>query len=253
MSDLFDGRPPSDPERTVRASNAMVLPKRFYKAVGYAADGDGFVLQVDGRSVRTPAKSILRVPKRAIADALVAEWDAQTTFIDPATMPLTRLVNSAIDGVAREPDSVRDEILRYAETDMLCYRAADPERLVAIQDEMWSPLIRWMHERYGARFILVEGIVYNQQNIETRSAVSKAIGKPDSLQLAALSTVTTLTGSTILALALRDRRLTTEEAWAAAHVDEDFEFSLWGEDDEANLRRAARFREMQAAALVLAA
>lgn len=253
MSDIFDDLPPVDPERAVRQSTAMVLPKRFYKAADHAADGGGFVLRVDGRPVRTPAKGVVRVASDAVAAALADEWNAQAAFIDPATMPLTRLVNSAIDGVARDPGPVREEIVRYAGTDLLCYRAAGPEHLVEIQDTLWSPLIHWMHEAYGARFVLAEGVIYVAQYPETLAAVDAALGDPGSLELAALSAVTTLTGSAILALALRDGRLSTEEAWAAAHVDEDFEISLWGEDAEATARRAARYREIQAAALVLPA
>jgi len=252
MSDIFDpvGDAPRDPMRS--AERPRALPKRFYERADYEADGDGFVIRLDGKPVRTPAKSVLRVTSRAVAEALAAEWTAQQTYIDPATMPLTRLVNSAIDGVALAPDAVRAEIVRYAGTDLLCYRAADPERLVCRQDEVWSPLIDWMRERFGVRFLLAEGIVPIEQFPETLEAVDRALGDPDPLRLAALSTVNALTGSAILTLALLHGRITAAEAWEAAHVDEDFEIGLWGEDSEATARREARWQEMSAAALVLA-
>jgi chaperone required for assembly of F1-ATPase len=124
-------------------------------------------------------------------------------------------------------------------------------RLVERQDEIWTPLIEWMHERFGARFLLAEGIVHVEQFPETLATVDAALGDPDPLALAALNTVNALTGSAILTLALLHGRLTAEEVWAAAHVDEDFELELWGDDKEAAARREARWREMQAAALVL--
>ncbi len=254
MSDPFDigpeGHEPRDPMRSAEA--ARPLPKRFYTEAGYEPDAEGaFVIRLDGRSVKTPAKRMLAVAREPVAAAIAAEWAAQGTVIDPATMPLTRLANSAIDGVAGNAAAVRAEILNYAGTDLLCYRAANPERLVTLQDEAWNPLIDWMHERFGARFLLAEGIIHVEQFPETIAAVDAALGDPDPLELAALSTINTLTGSAILALAVLHGRLTAAEAFAAAHVDEDFEISLWGEDDEASARRAARWREMQAAALVL--
>ncbi len=254
MSDLFDigpeGHEPRDPMRSAEA--ARPRPKRFYAEAGYALGGDGtFVIRLDGKPVKTPAKRVLAVHGEAAAAAIAAEWAAQGAVIDPATMPLTRLANSAIDGVAGNAAAVRAEILNYAGSDLLCYRAGDPERLVQLQDEAWNPLIDWMHERFGARFLLAEGIVHVTQFPESIAAVDAALGDPDPLELAALSTINTLTGSAILTLAVLHGRLTAAEAWATAHIDEDFEISLWGEDDEASARRAARWREMQAAALVL--
>ncbi len=256
MSDLFDigpdGHEPRDPMRSAQAPRP--LPKRFYAEVSAERGEDGlFAIRLDGRPVKTPARAVLAVADEAVAEAIVAEWRVQEGVIDPASMPLTRLANSAIDGVAPDPAAVRAEILNFAGTDLLCYRADGPERLVALQEEHWTPLIDWMDERFAARFILAEGVMHVAQFPETIEAADLALGDPDVLALAALSTITTLTGSAILALAVLHGRLTASEAWAAAHVDEDYEISLWGEDDEATARRAARWREMQAAALVLAA
>lgn len=236
---------------SMSSDRAASLPKRFYERAAYAETEGGFALMLDGRTARTPAKNRLIVSREAVAAALAEEWNAQEIVIDPAIMPLTRLVNSAIDGVARDPLPVREEIVRYAGTDMLCYRAADPQKLVAIQNRLWSPLIRWIDQTYGTRFLLAEGVMHVEQFPETLAAFDAALGDPDMLELAALSVVTTLTGSAILALALRDGRVDLDEAWTVAHADEDFEISLWGEDDEAMIRRAIRYKEIEAAALLL--
>lgn len=257
MSGLFDGPDDTDGprDRMRSAERARPLPKRFYETVDYALteDGESFVVRLDGKPVRTPAKAYLAVSQQPIAAVLVEEWEAQKDFINPATMPMTRLVNSAIDGVARVPHEVKAEIVRYAGNDLLCYRAANPDRLPQLQDMAWSPLVRWMDERFGARFVLTEGVVHVEQFPEALEAVERAIGNPDPVSLAALSTVNALTGSAILALAVAYGRLSAEEAWAAAHVDEDFQISLWGGDDEAEARRAARWQDMRTAGLVLAA
>jgi chaperone required for assembly of F1-ATPase len=168
-------------------------------------------------------------------------------------MPVTRLANSTVDGVANTVDETRAEVLRYAGSDLLCYRAIAPERLVALQEEKWGPLIDWMQKRFQARFMLAAGIVHVEQFPETIAAVDQAIGELDAYRIAALNTVTTLTGSAILAVAVLHGHLSAEEGWSLAHIDEDYQISLWGEDEEAGARREARWREMQAAALVLAA
>jgi chaperone required for assembly of F1-ATPase len=228
------------------------LPKRFYKSAEAAKQDGGFGILLDGRAVRTPAKNIVTVPGEKLALALAEEWNAQVEVIDPGKMPLTRLVNSAIDGVAREQEAVRAEIVKYAASDLLCYRAEAPQRLVENQRAKWDPVLDWAGEALGARFRLAEGIVFVDQPVEALEAVAAVLSRLDIFRLAAASVVTTLTGSALLALALLEKRLSVEEAWAAAHVDEDWNAELWGEDEEAAERRARRFEEMKAAARIIA-
>lgn len=241
----------SDTEGPMQRAQRLMrpeLPKRFYKSADAAKQEDGFGILLDGRPVRTPAKNVVMVPRERLALALAEEWNAQAEVIDPEKMPLTRLINSAIDGVSREKDAVRAEILKYAASDLLCYRAGGPDRLVERQRVHWDPVLDWMDERFKAPFKLAEGIVFVEQPAESLDAVAAALEPLDVFRLSAASVVTTLTGSALLALALLENRLSVAEAWAAAHVDEDWNVELWGEDEEAAERRARRLKEMEAAA-----
>ena len=168
-------------------------------------------------------------------------------------MPLTRIVNAAIDRVAEEMPAVRASIVSHAGSDLICYRADGPEGLVKAQEAAWGPLVAFAREALGARLILAEGIVHARQTEAALAAVARALAAYDPLALAAIHTVTTLTGSGVIALAVARGRLTPEAAWAAAHVDEDWQMSLWGRDEMALAHRAARFKEMAAAALILRA
>jgi chaperone required for assembly of F1-ATPase len=201
--------------------------------------------------MRTPAKRELALPSKALAEALAAEWEAQGDRIDPATMPLTRLVNSALDGVAGREAEVRAEIAKYAVSDLLCYRAEGPSELVRRQAVAWDPILAWAREALGARLSTAQGIVPVAQPEAATRAIESGLARLDPLALAAHHVMTTLTGSALLALAHGHRRLTAEEAWAAAHVDEDWQISQWGEDAEAKARRDRRWSEMQAASRLL--
>jgi chaperone required for assembly of F1-ATPase len=227
-------------------------PKRFYQAASVDGAGPAFRVLLDGRPVRTPAKRELAVPARALAEALAAEWDAQGERIEPASMPLTRLVNSAIDGVAGREAEVRADIARYAGSDLLCYRAEGPAELVHRQTEAWDPVLAWARETLGARFVLGQGIVPVAQPQTATAAIEGALAGLDAFALAAHHTIVTLTASALLALALARGRLTADETWAAAHVDEDWQIGQWGEDTEAKARRERRWAEMRAASRLLA-
>ncbi|MFD1702090.1 ATP12 family chaperone protein [Methylopila henanensis] len=227
------------------------LPKRFYDVAGVLEREDGFVVALDGKAVVTPARAPLALPTAALADAVAAEWAAQVEVIDPATMPLTRLANAAIDGVARARSEVAEDIVKYAGSDLVCYRADGPERLVERQRLSWDPVLAFARDDLGARFVLAEGVMFVDQSDETIEAVRCAIRRHDDVfTLAALHTMTTLTGSALLALGVLRGVHTVEEAWSAAHVDEDWNVELWGQDHEAQARRAARWLEMRAAALM---
>jgi chaperone required for assembly of F1-ATPase len=241
---------------TDKVTAARPLLKRFYKAVTVAEPGaqgpDGFRILLDGKTVRTPAKAVLAVPARALAAAIAAEWEAQREHIDPATMPLTKLVNSAIDGVRGREAVVREDIAKYAASDLLCYRASSPEPLAHRQAELWDPVLAWSRDELGLPLVVVEGIMPVAQPEAATAALARALAGYNAFALAALHVMTTLTGSALLALAHARGRLDVEAAWAAAHVDEDWQIAKWGEDTEAKARRQRRWAEMQAASRLLA-
>ena len=228
------------------------LPKRFYKSAEAAREEDGYTVHLDGRPVRTPAKTPLNVPSEALALALAAEWNAQAEVIDPASMPLTRIVNSTIDGVARDVDAVREEIVRYSGSDLICYRADSPERLVERQRLNWDPILDWTSTELGAEFLATEGIQFVEQPEASREVIRATLSKLNEFQVAGLSVVTTLTGSALIALAVLKGRLDSAEAWRLAHVDEDWNIELWGEDEEARKRGEGRVKEMEAAVRLIA-
>lgn len=252
ISDLTPKRGEAiDPVELARRDQQKHLPKRFYETASATPKDGGFVLTLDGRPARTPAGSPLAVPTEALAQALVAEWQGVGEFIDPAAMPITRIVNSALDGVAREVEAVREEIVKYAGSDLLCYRAGDPQSLAAEQMASWDPVLDWVRDHWDVRFSLAEGVMFVAQSETTLAAVRERVAEvPAPLRLAGLHVMTTLTGSALLALAVLHGRLSAEEAWAAAHVDEDHQIRAWGSDAEAMARRDRRWKEMRAAATV---
>jgi chaperone required for assembly of F1-ATPase len=240
-----------DPMRAARNAARAGLPKRFYDEAEIAESDGGFVLALDGRLARTPAKALLKVGTRKLAEAMVEEWNLQRDTIDPATMPITKIVNSAIDGVSRETSAVAADIVRYAASDLLSYRAGEPEVLAQRQHEAWDPLLVWAGADLGATLAVGTGVIFVPQPADALEAIARAVAPLDPVRLAALHVVTTLTGSAVLALAVARRRLEPESAWAAAHIDEDYQAELWGADEEAQERRAARWREMEAASRIL--
>lgn len=242
------------PDPVAAAQQAMrnALPKRFYERAEVLEKDGLFHVALDGRTARTPARKPLAVTSRTVAEALAREWEAQREVVDPARMPLTRLVNSALDGVEDQQEAVRAEMLRYAGSDALCYRAGEPEALVARQNEIWGPILRAGEQALGARFVLAEGVVFTEQSAQVLDAVARRLETiPAPLPLAGAHSVMTLTGSTVLALALADGRIDADETWNAAHLDEDYQIGIWGQDEEAQERRASRRREFDAAVLLL--
>lgn len=245
------GSDPADFARRVREHPAKPKPRRFYKEVQVQEEPEGFAIALDHRPIRTPALSALRLPNRASAEAIAAEWRAQGDRIDPASMPLTKLANTAIDRVRGHEPRVADEIVAYAGSDLLCYRAASPARLAARQTAEWDPPLGWAVQHLGARLVCVAGIVHHPQSEAAMAAIAEYLRTLDEFRLAAVHNITTLTGSAVLAAALTEGAMTADAAWAAAHVDEDWQIEQWGRDAEADARRAASEREFRAAVRLL--
>ena len=227
------------------------LPKRFYKEVGVGAVGDGFAVTLDGRSPRTPGQKPVVVPSEPLAAAMAAEWAAQGEFIDPETMPTVRLVNAAIEAGDERAQAFRDEIVKYAGNDLLLYRADTPRELVAEQERLWEPALVKIARHFGGGFQPTIGIVHQAQPAATLARLAAALADEALIPLLAMLSITGITGSGLLTLALRHGLLTAEEVWLAAHVDEDHNIRLWGEVAEAMERRQKRRRDYDAAVAVL--
>ncbi len=244
---------PSDPPipGIIKDTMRQPLPKRFYKEVTAEPRNGAFAVLLDDRPVRTPKKAFLQVVTLQLAEAMAVEWAAQESEINPARMPLTRLVNTAIDGVTGREAEVAAEIVQYAGTDLLCYRAAGPAALVERQAKAWDPIITWAEKSIGGRFILAEGIVHVTQPSATLDKLAAKLSGKNAFALSALHVMTTLTGSALLALAAAEGVVPVDAAWAAAHIDEDYQIEKWGTDFEAEHRRAVRWRDMEAASMLL--
>ena len=163
-------------------------------------------------------------------------------------MPVTRLVNTAIDGVATDTQAVLEDVLRFSSSDLVFYRADSPDALVHRQAEAWDPIIDWARSTLGARFFLAEGVMHVEQPREAIAAVGVHLRqREEPFRLAALHVITSITGSALLALAFEAGAIDAEAVWAAAHVDEDWNIEHWGLDEEAAARRAFRKRDMMGA------
>jgi chaperone required for assembly of F1-ATPase len=253
MRELFEDIPVVDPRESARRGARPGLRRRFYDKASIATEVDSrYAVRLDDKPVRTPGRRLLAAPTLDLAQAIAAEWDAQRDMIDPAKMPLTRLANAIIDGVSDAPLPVCEEIGKYLASDLLFYRAGTPPGLVERQARHWDPIVRWAAEALSARFILGEGIVHVVQPEPALAAARAAIPDDDPWRLGAAHVVTTLTGSALIALAMMRGQLSVDAAWQAAHLDEDWNMEQWDRDELALERRAFRFAEFQAAAIVLA-
>jgi chaperone required for assembly of F1-ATPase len=222
--------------------------RRFYKDVSVTAERG---ITLDGRPVRTPSKAPLLLPTAAMADAVAEEWRAQGDKIDPRSMPMTGLANAAIDRVATDPVSFAATLAVFAESELLCYRAEEPEPLVSRQAKEWDPMLAWARARYDVGFGIVAGIMHQPQPAETLSRLGDAVATRSDFELAALNPLVTISGSLVLALAVLEREMDADTAFATAHLDELWQAEQWGDDDFAIKARAEHHRDFVAAARFL--
>ena len=226
--------------------------KRFWKTAEVIAAEGGFGVALDGKPMRTPGKNPLRVPSRALAAAIAAEWDAQEVEVRPAQMPMMRLAAIALDLVSKRREHVAAEVAKYAETDLVCYRADHPPELQRRQNEGWQPLVDWAMLRLDAPLCVTSGVIPAAQSPETLARFRRAVDGYDDLSLAALHAATISCSSVVIGLALVEGRISAEEAFALSQLDESFQIEQWGEDEEAMRRRAGLRTDIDAVARFLA-
>ena len=218
----------------------ILTARRFWTTAAAVPEGEGFGVRLDARPVRTPAGVALVVPTQALAEAIAAEWDALDGEIRPERLPFTRAANVAIDRVAGNPGPVVAAIAEYGGTDLLCYRAAGPEGLVARQAQGWDPWLVWSAQALGAPLIAVTGVMHAPQPAPSLAALHAAVAAEDAFGLTALHALVSLSGSLVLGLAVARAALDPGRAWDLSRIDEAWQAEQWGLDAEAEAAAAVR-------------
>jgi chaperone required for assembly of F1-ATPase len=211
--------------------------KRFYKKAEAGPAGNGYTVFLDGKPVRTPARAALVVPVPAVANAVAAEWDRQTDHVVPAKMPFMQYAATAIDRVATQREVVIDAVTAYGGTDLLCYRASYPERLVARQAAAWDPLLDWARRTHDIHLRVSQSVTPVPQDNAALARMRQLVARRSDLHLAAIHDIVGLTGSLVVTLAVLDRELTAEQTFEISELEESYVIEEWGEDAEAALRR----------------
>lgn len=227
--------------------------KRFYQTVTVAEVPGGWQVMLDGRGIRTADGAPQIVPRAPLAELLAAEWAAQGDVIDPHAFAMRDLADYAIDIVAPDPAAAIDGLIRFAETDTLCYRADPEDALYRRQQEVWEPLLAALEAREGLAFHRISGVGYRAQPPAALAALRARLGTFNPFALAALQTLASLAASLTIALAAAEPGGDVPALWDAATLEEEWQADLWGRDAEAEDRRAKKRAEFLAAARFLAA
>ena len=208
-------------------------PKRFWKSADTQATETGFGILLDGRPVRTPAKSVLTVPSSAIAEKIAAEFEAQQDRIDPRTMPFTRTANAAVDKVALQHAEVADMLADYGDSDLLCYRAEAPDELVERQSAGWDPLLDWADSALNVRLATRVGVIHRPQDAAALDGLRRKVHGMTNFELAAFHDLVAISGSLVIGFAAKANVKPAEDLWLLSRIDEIWQQEQWGEDEEA--------------------
>ncbi|GAA4215864.1 chaperone required for assembly of F1-ATPase [Sagittula marina] len=222
--------------------------KRFWKDATVEPVEDGYAIKLDGRGVKTPAKTPLVVPTTGLAEAIADEWRAQEDKVNPALMPFTRTSNSALDKVATQHAEVAEMLAAYGDSDLLCYRADRPAELVARQNAEWDPLLEWAAEAFDARLTAQPGVMYQAQDKAALDRLSQHVHGQSAFELAAFHDLVAMSGSLVLALAVVHGARDPETAWTLSRLDETWNEEQWGVDEDAAATAAIKRGEFLHAA-----
>ncbi len=225
--------------------------KRFYETASVETQEGWHAIVLDGKAVRTPAGHLLAVSSPGLAQAVAEEWQAQEGVIKPTSMPLTQLVSTSIDLIEINKEKVIEQIVSYADTDLLCYWAEEPPALVERQRAIWQPVLDWFRDGYGIAMQVTQGVLPCRQSEAVKTGLRQAVGVASNVELAGLASLSAACGSAILALAVRDGQLDATGAFAAAQLEETYQLEKWGEDSEATVRRRLLRADIEAACRLL--
>ncbi|MBN8520720.1 MAG: ATP12 chaperone family protein [Alphaproteobacteria bacterium] len=203
--------------------------KRFYKLTSTKRTDEGWVIQLDGKTAKTPSGQDLAAPSKALAEAILAEWGAQGDQVIPDTMPLTQILITAIDKM-RQRETLTKALVKYLDTDLICYRTKEPEALLKRQKETWDPWLTWFDEHFESPLEVTFTLNALKQDPDTHKRIWNYIEALDEYYFAVLEIVTSLSGSIVLSLAFLESEASPDQVFSAMYVEEDFKSDLYHED-----------------------
>lgn len=227
------------------------LRKRFYERVGVKPEQHGFAVTLDDRPVKTPGRTTLVLTTKPLAEAVAAEWDAQGEKINPHSMPLTQIACTTTDHITKGRAEIEEQLARFAEADLLCYRAENPQDLAVRQHKSWQPMLDWLKENHGIHLPVTTAVIAEPQDPETLGKVRTLIATFDDHELASLAVMTQAMGSLTLGFAVAHGHIDWESAAQASQLDETFQSEQWGIDREAEMRLRDLRAEVEAASRFL--
>lgn len=218
--------------------------RKFYSDVDVREKATGFSVTLDGKPIKTPIKNALVMPTKALAQAVADEWIAQDETVVPSSMPMTTLVNTSIDRVgARRAETVA-ELVAYGHTDLVCYRAEEPDELVALQTKTWDPYLGWLQAELGAGLAVTTGVLPLTQNEFDMVRLTGEVEILDDFALTAFHAFVSGFGSIVLALAAIHNFKSFEDCWHASILDQSFQENQWGTDPEVMENRERQWRDL---------
>ncbi len=208
---------------------------RFYNVVSITPEGDNgaYALRLGGIIAETPGGNQLVLPNKAYALAVQLEFENQTTYIYPHTMPLTNIALTVIDQVPTDRESMTDNIMGILQFDSVCYRE-DPEDnpgIARLQEKHWNPLLKWMEREFKATLNIVHGMEPAQHPRETVEIIGNMVRSLDDWTFALLESTTVLGKSVVLGLAFLRDRMTLDQAFKAIRLEESYQLQVSGRVD----------------------
>jgi chaperone required for assembly of F1-ATPase len=219
-------------------------PRRAYEHVTVAPVDGGFAVRLDDKPLKTPGGRPVVVPWQGLAEAIAGEWRAQGPKPNMTGLAMTRIAATALDRLPSRRAGVVDELLAYAETELVCHRAEAPPELVARQQATWQPLLDWVAQQFDAPLTATAGILPKPQPEASLKALRRRLEALDNFSLAGLSVAVASSGSLVIGLALLERRLDAVLAFEASELDATYQIERWGEDSVASQRRAELRKEL---------
>lgn len=205
--------------------------KKFYKEASTRRDGDEFIIELDGKPIKTPGKRQLIAPSKSLGEAVAKEWHDQAEVIDQENMNLTALLTTAIDRSGPQRKEIEQRVLKYLDTDLLCYRTEEPEVLADRQEEHWGPWLTWFDQHYGVKLLTTKTLDALTQPEEAHKRVLNYMQALDPHDFTVMHVVSSLAGSVILSLAFMEGELEPDEIFNLAFLEERYHSEIAGEGE----------------------
>ena len=190
---------------------------------------NNFVYCRNNKNLKTTKGNIIKVEGQGFAQKILNKIEKEKNIKDSNFLKLL-FFSSDLD--VKQRCIIKKSIIKYLDTDLVCYRANKGTELEKMQSKYWDPYIDFCERSFKLNYKKNYTIMPSIQEISNTDKVVKVLDNMDKYTLTAFFFLVEVTNSIIISLNILYKSVSYNLVWRDCNLEEEYNQLKWGIDED---------------------